>query len=142
MQVQIQNSSWKVLEYKTPGACAFDFEAAEDVVFAPGEWKLVETGTVIATPVWYCLVVAPRSSIFKNYWLMQVNSIGIVDQDYSGETDTVKFPYMNMRKEEVIIKKWERIGQGMFVKIEKPEFILVDKMGGESRGGFGTTGIN
>jgi dUTPase len=36
---------------------------------------------------------------------MQVNSIGIVDQDYSGETDTVKFPYMNMRKEEVIIKK-------------------------------------
>lgn len=142
MQVQIQNSSWKVLEYKTPGACAFDFEALEDVVFAPGEWKLVETGTVIATPVWFCLVVAPRSSIFKNYWLMQVNSIGIVDQDYSGETDTIKFPYINMRKEEVTIKKWERIGQGMFVKIEKPEFILVDKMWGSSRGGFGTTGLN
>lgn len=142
MQIQIQNSSWKILEYKTPGACAFDFESAEDVIFAPGEWKLVETGTVIATPVGFCLVVAPRSSIFKNYGLMQVNSIGIVDQDYSGETDTIKFPYMNMRKEEVTIKKWERIGQGMFVKIEKPEFVLVDKMWGESRGGFGTTGIN
>jgi dUTPase len=50
MQVQIQNSSGKILEYKTPGACAFDFESVEDVVFAPGEWKLIETGTAIATP--------------------------------------------------------------------------------------------
>ena len=60
---------------------------------------------------------------------MQVNSIGIVDQDYCGDTDSIKFPYMNMRKEEVIIKKGERIGQGMFVKIEKPEFELVTSMG-------------
>jgi dUTPase len=30
----------------------------------------------------------------------------------------------------------------MFVKIEKPEFVLVEKMGGENRGGFGTTGLN
>ncbi len=142
MQVQIQNSSWKVLEYKTPGACAFDFEAAEDVVFAPGEWKLVETGTVIATPVGFCLVIAPRSGTFKNYGLMQVNSIGIIDQDYCGDMDTVKFAYINMKKEEVTIRKWERIGQGMFVKIEKPEFILVDRMSAVSRGGFGTTGLN
>jgi dUTPase len=47
-----------------------------------------------------------------------------------------------MRKEEVIIKKWERIGQGMFVKIEKPEFELVEYMWVGDRGGFGTTGIN
>jgi dUTP pyrophosphatase len=105
MQVRIKNQSGKALEYKTPGACAFDFEAAEDVVFAPGEWRLVDTGTVIETPVGYCLVIAPRSSIFKNYGLMQVNSIGIVDQDYCGNGDAIKFPYINMRKEEVVIKK-------------------------------------
>lgn len=105
MQVRIKNSSGKVLEYKTPGACAFDFEALEDVVFAPGEWKLVDTGTVIATPEGYCLVIAPRSGTFKNYGLMQVNSIGIIDQDYCGDADTVKFAYINMRKEEVNIKK-------------------------------------
>ncbi len=141
MQVRIKNSSGKVLEYKTPGACAFDFEALEDVVFAPGEWKLVDTGTVIATPDGYCLVIAPRSGTFKNYGLMQVNSIGIIDQDYCGDADTVKFAYINMRKEEVNIKKWERIGQGMFVKIEKPEFQLVEKMNAADRGGFGTTGL-
>lgn len=142
MQVQIKNSSGKVLEYKTPGACAFDFEALEDVTFAPGEWKLVDTGTVIATPEGYCLVIAPRSGTFKNYGLMQVNSIGIIDQDYCGDADTVKFAYINMLKEVVNIKKGERIGQGMFVKIEKPEFQLVEKMEATDRGGFGTTGLN
>lgn len=65
---------------------------------------------------------------------MQVNSIGIVDQDYCGDSDTIKFPYMNMRKEEVVVKAGERIGQGMFVKIEKPEFELVASMGGTDRG--------
>jgi len=33
-----------------------------------------------------------------------VNSIGIIDQDYCGDTDTIKFPYINMRKEIVTIK--------------------------------------
>ncbi len=130
----MKNVSGKSLEYKTPGACAFDFEALEDVVFAPGEWKLVDTGTVVATPEGYCLVIAPRSGTFKNYGLMQVNSIGIIDQDYCGDADTIKFAYINMKKEEVVIKKGERIGQGMFVKIEKPEFILVDEMGEKNRG--------
>ncbi len=140
MQVRIKNLSGKELEYKTSGACAFDFEAFEEVTFGPGEWKLVETGTVVETPEGYVLLTAPRSGTFKNFGLMQVNSVGIIDQDYRWDTDTIKFPYMNMRKESVTIHKWERIGQGMFVKIEKPEFLFVDNMENEDRGGFGTTG--
>ena len=141
MKVRIKNSTGRLPEYKTSWACAFDFEAQEDVIFGPGEWKLIETWSVVETPEWYCLVTAPRSSIFKNYGLMQVNSIGIIDQDYCGDTDTIKFPYINMRKEIVTIKAWERIWQGMFVKIEKPELELVASMGNVHRGGFGTTGL-
>lgn len=141
MKVRIKNSSGKVLEYKTPGACAFDFEAAETVTFEPGEWKLVDTGTVIETPEGHVLQTQPRSGTFKNLGLMQVNSVGIIDQDYSGDNDTIKFPFINMRKEPVTIQKGDRIGQGMFVKIEKPEFVLVENMGGADRGGFGSTGM-
>ncbi len=141
MKVRIKNSSGKVLEYKTPGACAFDFEAVETVVFAPGEWKLVDTGTVIATPEGYLLQTQPRSGTFKNYGLMQTNSVGIIDQDYCGDSDTIKFPFINMRKESVTIQQGDRIGQGVFVKIEKPEFELVESMGAANRGGFGTTGV-
>ena len=42
MQVRIKTSHATPPEYKTPGACAFDFQASEEVTFAPGEWKLVE----------------------------------------------------------------------------------------------------
>lgn len=140
MKVRVKNNSGGSLEYTSPGACAFDFRAVEDVVFAPGEWKLVETGVVVAIPEGYCLMISPRSGTFKNYGLMQVNSVGIIDQDYCGDNDTIKFGYINMRKEETRIEKGDRIGQGMFVRIEKPEFEFVDKMGDQDRGGFGASG--
>ncbi|MFZ4461329.1 MAG: dUTP diphosphatase [Patescibacteria group bacterium] len=140
MKVRIKNLSGKKLEYKTAGACGFDFEANETVTFAPGEFKLVDTGTVIETPAGYVLQIQPRSSTFKNYGLMQTNSVGIIDIDYAGDNDTIKFPYINMRKEPVTIEKGERIGQGVFVKIERADFELVETMDNTDRGGFGTTG--
>ena len=71
---------------------------------------------------------------------MQVNSVGIIDQDYCGENDTIKFAYINMRDEAVTVPAGTRIGQGVFVKIERAEFAVVEKMEGANRGGFGTTG--
>ncbi len=139
MKVRIKTSDGKALKYETSGACAFDFKCIEDVSFEPGEWKLVETWTVVETPKWYILQVQPRSSTFKKYWLMQVNSVGIIDQDYSGDEDTIKFPYINMTKNTVTIEAWTRIWQWMFLQIAKPEFEVVDSMLKESRGGFGTT---
>ncbi len=85
-------------------------------------------------------MLAPRSSTFKNYGIMLVNSVGYVDQDYCGDSDTVKFMYMNMRAEPVTITQGERIGQGAFIRIDRAEFELVDSMGNQDRGGFGTTG--
>ncbi len=140
MKVRIKKNHNFPLEYKTQGACAFDLCASEDVTFAPGEWKLVETGTVVETPEGYMLMIAPRSSTFKNYGLMQVNSVGIIDQDYSGDNDTIKFAYINMRNESVTLQAGERIGQAMFVQIAKPEFEFVETMNNANRGGFGTTG--
>jgi dUTP pyrophosphatase len=140
MKVRIKNSSGKTLEYKTQGAVGFDFEAAHDITIEPGMMGMIDTGTVVEIPQWYMMMLAPRSSTFKNYGLMLVNSVGIIDQDYCGETDTNKFAYINMRKEPVTIQKGERIGQGIFVKIERAEFELVESMGNADRGGFGTTG--
>lgn len=141
MKVRIKKNHNFPIKYQTEWACAFDFYASEKVVFRPWEWKLIDTWTVVETPEGYVLLTAPRSSTFKNYGLMQVNSVGIIDNDYCGDTDTIKFPFINMKQEEVVIEKWERIGQGMFVKIEKWEFIEVDSMENENRWGFGTTGL-
>lgn len=142
MKVRIKTPNNEPLNYETPGACAFDFKCSEQITINPGEYALVETWTVVETPVWFVLLTAPRSSTFKKFWLIQVNSCGIIDQDYCGDNDTVKFPFMNLRKEPVTLNVGERIWQWMFVKIEKPEIEVVETMWNKERWGFWTTWYN
>jgi dUTP pyrophosphatase len=59
---------------------------------------------------------------------MQVNGVGIIDNDYCGEDDTLKFGYINMTKETQFVEKGTRIGQGVFVKVGIAEFDVVEKM--------------
>jgi dUTP pyrophosphatase len=138
--VRIKNASSKILEYKTSGAVGFDFEAANTVTIEPGKMGLIDTWVVVEIPLGYMMMLAPRSSTFKNYGLMMVNSVGIIDQDYCGETDTNKFAYINMTDAPVTVPAGERIGQGILVAIARAEFELVESMGNADRGGFGTTG--
>lgn len=139
MKVKIKTHDGAPLFYETKGAVWFDFKTTQDYTFQPWEFLLVETGTVVETPVWYMLQIQPRSSTFKKHWLMLVNSVGIIDQDYCWETDTVKFAYINMSKEVQFIEKGTRIGQWVFVKVEIADFEIVESMSNESRWGFGTT---
>lgn len=141
MKVRIKTYDGKPLFYETSWACAFDFKSKDEVVFEPGEFKLVDTWVVVETPKGYVLQVQPRSSTFKKHWLMQVNSVGIIDQDYCWDNDTLKFPYMNMTKEKVVIEAETRIGQGMFVKIDIADFEVVESMNNSDRWGFGTTWV-
>lgn len=141
MKVRIKTFDGEPLFYETKGACAFDFKSQFDITFQPGEFKLVETGTVVEVPEGFVLQTQPRSSTFKKHGLMQVNSVWIIDRDYCGDNDTIKFPYINMRKEAVTIEAGTRIGQWMFVQIEQWNFEVVDSMNNEDRWGFGTTGI-
>lgn len=142
MKVRIKTIDGEPLFYETEGAVGFDLKCIEDYTFEPGEFKLVETGTVVEIPKGYMLQLQPRSSTFKKHWLMQVNGVGIIDNDYCGEDDTLKFGYINMTKETQVVEKGTRIGQGVFVKVGIAEFEVVEKMGNDkNRGGFGTTGI-
>lgn len=140
MKVNIKTVNSQVLEYKTKWAVWFDFYSSEDISFEAKEFKLIETWTVIQTPKWYMLQLQPRSSTFKNFGIMQVNSVWIIDQDYCWDEDTIKFPYINITEKKQFVPKWTRIWQWVFVKIEKAEFVIVDKMNWENRGWFGSTG--
>lgn len=126
-------------KYMTPGAVGLDLMAKGDYTIMPKSVCLVDTGTVLKAPAGTCIILAPRSSTFKNYGLMLVNSVGIIDQDYCGDNDTLKFAYINMRDEPATIKHGDRIGQAVVVQIQKPELEQVENMDSEDRGGFGTT---
>ena len=69
------------------------------------------------------------------------NGIGVIDQDFNGDTDEIGVQVLNFSHENVIIEKGERIAQALLVKIAKvEEFEEVDSMSNISRGGFGSTG--
>ena len=58
-----------------------DLRAAEEVEFKAGDFKLINLGVSMKLPEGYEAHIAPRSSTFKNYGLLQVNSVGVVDKD-------------------------------------------------------------
>ena len=90
-------------------------------------------------PPRYEAIVAPRSSTAKKYGVLMANSIGIIDNSYSGPNDIWKFAAYATR--DTKIEKGTRICQFRLFKNQTPlSFYEVDHVDGDDRGGFGSTG--
>lgn len=126
-------------EYKTRGAVAFDLSARETIKLKPGEIAYIPLNVAIRPPKGYFILQAPRSSTHK-LGLMAVNSVGVIDHDYSGDEDEYKFAAYNFTKKAILIEKGTRIAQGILLKYEQAAFREVPKMNRKTRGGFGSTG--
>lgn len=116
-----------------------DLRAAADVEFRAGEFKLIPLGVGMILPEGYEAHIAPRSSTYKNFGIVQTNSIGVVDNSYCGDEDEWKMAAYALR--DTRIRKNDRICQ--FRIIEKQpeiEFETVEHLRETSRGGFGSTG--
>ena len=85
-------------------------------------------------------MLVSRSSTPQKKGLLKPHAIGIIDQDYCGETDELKVQVYNFRNESTIVERGERIAQAVIVKIDKPELVEVEEMKSVNRGGFGSTG--
>lgn len=116
-----------------------DLRASETVGISKGEYKLIPLGVAMKLPEGYEAHLAPRSSTFKKYGIIQANSLGVIDNKYSGTNDVWHFPAIAF--EDTIIEKDERICQFRIVKTQ-PEFniVEVEKLDDVDRGGFGSTG--
>ena len=66
------------LEYIDGKSDWIDLRASETVELKAGEFKLIPLGVAMELPKGYEAHVVPRSSTFKNYGLLQVNSCGIM----------------------------------------------------------------
>lgn len=116
-----------------------DLRAAEDVELKAGEYKMIPLGVAMQLPKGYEALVAPRSSTFKKYGVILVNSIGIIDESYCGDSDEWNFLAYALR--DTKIPKNERICQFRIIN-HQPQFKLVktDFLGNSNRGGIGSTG--
>ena len=56
-----------------------DLRSAENVNLKAGQFKLISLGISMKIPEGYEAHIAPRSSTFKTWHILQTNSIGVVD---------------------------------------------------------------
>ena len=142
MEISLQriDTTLPLPTYQTSGAAAFDFVTRETTVIAPNALGLVPSNVIIKVPEGYALLILPRSSLPRKKALICPHSLGLIDQDYHGPKDEIFVQVQNVTDLSVTVERGERIAQGLFVKIDRAEFLEVDDHGAPTRGGFGTTG--
>src|SRR5437899_1060703 len=124
--------------YATAGSVGFDLLCREDVEILPRRIELIPGNVVVRIPAGYFLMLTLRSSTPRRKSLLIPNGVGIIDQDYCGEGDELKVQVLNFGEEAVLVKKGERIAQGLFLPVMRVTWEEIETVG-EGRGGFGST---
>lgn len=116
-----------------------DLSIASDVWMKKGDFKLIPLGVAMELPEGYEAHIAPRSSTFKKYGLIQTNCPGIIDNTYCGDNDWWFWSVYATR--DISIPKGTRVCQFRVVeKMPSVTFNTVEKLGNQDRGGCGSTG--
>lgn len=128
-----------------------DLRAAEDCSLKPGRYKAISLGVAMRLPDGFEAVVVPRSSTYKRTGMMLANSVGVIDNSYSGDGDVWRF--LAYAPNGGCVNKGDRIAQfrirpSQFATTwQKIKWLLcsgvrlerVATLGGEDRGGVGST---
>ena len=143
-----------------------DVYANKDVFVPEGERAMIPLGFALELPQGWEGHLAPRSSTFKTWGVIQTNSVGVVDDTYIGDNDQWHMPvyclqgktfadkingeYNQMesytkvigdRVKGTWIHKGDKIGQFRIMEVmPEIEFEEVDVFNNKDRGGFGSTG--
>lgn len=143
-----------------------DVYANKDMFVPEGQRAMIPLGFALELPVGYEGHLAPRSSTFKTWGIIQTNSVGVVDDTYIGDNDQWYLPvYCLMAKEyadkvedsyheldnitkakgEKVkgtwIHKGDKVAQFRIMEVQPEfEFDEVESFGNADRGGFGSTG--
>jgi len=126
-------------EYKTPGAAAVDLYSRGATTIKSQQVEYIPLNIAVAIPAGNWGLLVARSSLHK-MGLMLINGIGVIDSDYSGDTDEVKLAVFNFTGDSVIIENGTRVAQMIILPTEQIEWTEFQSLSEVSRGGFGSTG--
>lgn len=138
------NSPYAVARTKNGG------ESSRKIIFPT---KYIPLGIAMQLPAGTEGISVPRSSSNKNFNILQANSLGIIDQSYSGNDDQWHMPVIATG--EVNIKKGDRICQFRIQPSQKAtmwqkikwilssgvQIKIVKDLNNPNRGGLGHSGM-
>lgn len=126
---------------KTDRGDWIDLRASKTVDLAGGNFYYIPLGVAIELPKGYEAYIVPRSSTFKNWGILQVNNVGIIDNTYCGDNDEWMLPVYATRTTQII--KGQRICQFRIQKAMPTfDFETVETLGNEDRNGLGSSGVD
>lgn len=137
-----------------------DVHARKNVFVPLNERAMIPLGFALELPQEWEGHLAPRSSTFKTWGVIQTNSVGVVDDTYIGDNDEWNLPVFCLVPHDTLelntgddkdttvkvkgtwIHKGDKIGQFRISEVmPNLELDEVDYFGNKDRGGFGTSGI-
>ncbi len=134
-----ENANIILPKRQTKYSAGYDFYVAADTVIKAHSIALIPTGIKAYMEGDEVLKIYIRSSIPKKRGLTLANNVGIIDSDYYENPDNdghIMIQVFNITDNDVVVKKDERIAQGIFQK-----YLLADDDITDSQriGGFGST---
>jgi len=137
--IKYHNPNLKRLEKLNLGDW-IDLRASERMELKAGEFYFIPLGVSMKLPEGFEAHIAPRSSSFLKWGFLQVNSVGVVDNSYSGTNDIWKLPVYATR--DAVIEENDRVCQFRIVRrMPAVSFTEVESLDEIDRGGFGSTGV-
>lgn len=138
VKVKRENKEAKIPKYGNVGDACADLPILEDVCIKPNDTVVLDTGLIFEIPKRYELKVYIRSSIGIKKKIRLSNSTGVIDSQYR---KSLKLGLHNYGKEEVVLKKGERVAQFQVKPLPEMVFVEVDEVSETDRGeGLGSSG--
>lgn len=115
-------------------------EKTKKITYHKGDFLMLPLGISIKQPKGYEVNLLPRSSTFKNFGIVQTNSMAIGDDTFISDNDMYHYPALAITDGEIYL--YDRICQMQVNKTTNLKLNEVETLGDNKvRKGFGTTGV-
>ena len=120
--------------------CERDGEKTKKIIYHKGDFLMLPLGFSMKQPKGYEVNLLPRSSTFKNFGVIQANSMAIGDDTFISDNDMYHYPVIALTDGEMYL--YDRICQMQVNKTTNLKLNEVETLGdNKTRKGFGSTGV-
>lgn len=139
INIKYFNEDYPKLEYIDGKSDWIDLRSDKTMKLEKEKHYLIPLGVAMQLPEGYEALLAPRSSSFKKWGIIQTNTPGVIDETYCGPDDQWFMSVYATR--DVTVERFDRVCQFRIIEHQPTlSFKETELNDNVSRGGHGSTG--